>query len=73
MSDRRKKDAHWLLNVQADDTVSTSDAQLAVLMDLRDELKRLNLLLYCRNFTGIPHTLKAIERQTKRRKRRATK
>lgn len=43
-------------------------ASLAVLMDLRDELQRLNRLLYCVNFQNIPHTLKQIARQTKKRK-----
>jgi hypothetical protein len=44
--------AHWeALNV-------------AVLMDIRDELKKLNALLHCQNFTAIPHTLKTIARNT---------
>ncbi len=37
-------------------------AQLAVLMDIRDELQRLNGLLHCGNFTGIPMTLRSIRR-----------
>ena len=41
-------------------------AQLAVLMDLRDELKALNGLLHCGNFVGIPRSLKAIRKNTTR-------
>lgn len=39
----------------------------ALLMDLRDELQTLNKLLACRNFTGIPATLRAIKRNTTKR------
>jgi hypothetical protein len=39
------------------------DIQIAVLMDIRDELQRLNELLYCSNFVGMPHTLKRIDRR----------
>lgn len=42
---------------------------LQVLMDIRDELKRLNGLLHCSNFTAIPHTLAAIKRNTTKKKR----
>lgn len=53
-----------------DGTWPRAYAQLAVLMDIRDELKKLNKLLYCSNFTGIPTTLRSIRRAmpTKRRK-----
>lgn len=38
-------------------------ATLGVLQDIRDELHDLNALLNCRNFVGIPGTLKAIHRK----------
>jgi len=38
--------------------------QVALLIAIRDELKTLNQLLACPNFTGIPHTLKRIEQST---------
>lgn len=53
-----------------------SDDQVtqAILMDIRRELKKLNSLLGCRNFTEIPTTLRAIRRNTtKPRKRKSTK
>ena len=46
-------------------------AHVRVLMDIRDELKRLNNLLHCSNFTGIPHTLTKIRINTTKRKRKA--
>lgn len=37
-------------------------ASLAVLMDIRDELQKLNTLLHCVNFTQIPATLRGLRR-----------
>jgi hypothetical protein len=49
-------------------------------MDLRDELKlmraelvRLNGLLHCANFVGIPATLRAIRRNTTKKRRPSLK
>lgn len=36
--------------------------QVELLMDIRAELQRLNALLHCHNFTGIPTTLRSIRR-----------
>ena len=68
MSDTRKKDANWRLNVDNNGRVSNDDAQLAVLMDIRDELKRLNSLLHCQNFQAIPRILKRVSANTYERK-----
>lgn len=57
----RYKDANWSLS---DTTLTWDEAAVAVLMDIRDELKRLNRLLHCSNFTDIPWTLKTIARKT---------
>ena len=51
---------------------SWEQVNTAVLMDLRDELKRLNALLSCPNFTRIPATLRTIQRNTARRKKKPT-
>lgn len=59
MADTRLKDMDWALPVQA----SFDRAQLAVLMDLRDELKRLNNLLHCHNFIAIPNILRGIRKK----------
>lgn len=42
----------------------------ALLMDIRDELKRLNGLLHCANFVDIPRRLERIARNTTKPKRR---
>lgn len=62
---RRQKDSQWQLNLNADGTVNTDNAQLAVLMDLRDELKKLNRVFECVNFLEIPQVLRTIARNTK--------
>lgn len=49
--------------------VSWEGARLSVLMDIRDELVRLNALLHCENFVGIPATLRTIAKQTAKRPR----
>lgn len=38
---------------------------LQILMDIRDELQKLNGLLHCRNFTDIPVTLRGLRRDIK--------
>lgn len=61
----------WTLWKQADGSFGNEQAQLSVLMDIRDELQKLNALLHCPNFTGIPHALSAIKKNTT--KKRATR
>lgn len=56
------KDLEFAVSNNADGTWSHAAIQCVVLMDIRDELKRLNALLYCHNFVGIPTTLKSIQR-----------
>lgn len=71
MSDTRQKDSNW--SIGDGPSYSYDAAHLAVLMDLRDELKRLNRLLHCPNFIEIPRILREIRRNTTRRKRKAVK
>lgn len=64
---RKFKDVAWNFNtVQGKPNTVTNcqEARLAVLMDIRDELKKLNGLLRCQNFIDIPHVLKDIRRNT---------
>jgi len=65
----RHRDSNWEL----DTPPSIPGAQLAVLMDIRDELKALNKLLGCQNFLAIPHTLRSIDRTMVRAERRLAK
>ena len=65
----RHKDATWNLS---EPVKSWEEINCALMMDIRDELKRLNTLLHCSNFVGIPSTLTAINgklRKPRRRKR----
>jgi hypothetical protein len=70
MSDTRRKDVNWRLNELPSGNAPTDDAQLAVLMDIRDELKRLNSVLHCTNFLAIPSKLDAIRRNTAKKRRK---
>lgn len=73
--DRRMKDRNWS-PADEDGSVPTWErANLAVLMDIRDELKTLNRLLGCSNFIAVPEILRGIERNTAkpRRKKKVTK
>lgn len=63
MADTRRKDVDWTIQ-NPGEPITWYGLQAAVLMDLRDELKRLNSLLYCRNFTDMPRTLREIRRNT---------
>ncbi len=56
----RSKNLEWNLP----DSPTWNSAQLAVLMDIRDELQTLNRLLACPHFLAIPHKLDAIRRNT---------
>ena len=61
MPDTRYKDAAWKLPESG--LLSYEVAQLAVMMDIRDELKQLNRLLGCHNFQAIPGILRGIRRK----------
>lgn len=58
----RNKDLQW--NCGDAGNVTIEQAHLAVLMDIRDELKRLNGTIHCHNFLAIPRKLDEIRRNT---------
>jgi hypothetical protein len=66
----RRKDVNWIL---PEGTLNIDQAQLAVLQDVREELRELNNLLRCPNFRNIPTLLAKIASNTTkpRRKRKA--
>ena len=66
----RRKDVDWFLP-DVGTGISLDHAKLAVLMDLRDELKRLNGLLHCSNFIDIPRVLSQIRKNTTKSRRKA--
>lgn len=60
MSDTRHKNTNW----NCLPAPSFDSAQLAVLMDIRDELQTLNRVFQCSAFLEIPRVLRAIRRNT---------
>jgi len=60
----------WSIHIDEGGSSSYDGAQLAVLMDIRAELRKLNRLLHCDNFVGIPRVLRSIQRNTAKPKRR---
>lgn len=75
MADKRKKDISWVVADDHGQTLTWAEVQVAVLMDIRDELKivrqRLSVL-ECPNFLDIPRKLDRIKRNTaKKRKAKA--
>lgn len=56
---RRGKDHEWDIYDSTGNT-QWDKVPIAVLQDIRDELKSLNRLLGCNNFTNIPWTLRSI-------------
>lgn len=68
MSDTRRKNINWTLS---DGSISYDGAQLAVLMDIRDELQAIRARLDCYETREIPRTLRRIAANTARpRKKR---
>lgn len=65
MSDTRCRNYNWTVRTKdhVGSGASFEGAQLAVLMDIRDELQALNRLLNCQNFLGMPRTLKRIDKR----------
>jgi len=63
----RNKDRDWN---SGETNITMDGAQLAVLMDIRDELKAINRILHCSNtlaaFYALPNVLKVARRIDKR-------
>lgn len=64
----RHKDINWQLPEKQLET--WAQVNVAVLMDIRDELKTLNALLRCPNFQAIPAKLDRISRNTAKPKKK---
>ena len=76
MSDTRHKNGNWNLGTADANRCLTWDqikmaTLMATIMDIRDELQKLNRLLHCQNFTNIPRKLDAIHKKMPARKKRA--
>jgi hypothetical protein len=64
----RCTDQTWNVARQSDGYVSYEAAQLAVMQDIRDELKKLNAIFHCSNALEIPTILRQIRRNTTKHK-----
>jgi hypothetical protein len=61
----RHANKQWnLREISSGNTLPPAEIELALLMDIRDELQKLNALLHCGNFLSIPHKLERIARNT---------
>lgn len=70
MADRRRANVSWNVADEDGRVRSWDRVAVAVLMDIRDELQRLNQLLHCSNFIDIPRRLSKIAANTTRPKRK---
>jgi hypothetical protein len=71
MPERRFKNWNWnVATVDGQHFEGVNNAQLlAVLMDIRSELQRLNGTLHCPNFLQIPFKLDRIVKNTKKKRK----
>lgn len=60
---------NFRIGTNEDGTWPNDAIMCVVLMDIRDELHKLNALLGCQNFIGIPTTLRSIRRAMPRRRK----
>lgn len=70
MNDDTFPDRDWNLANKQDGKIHWDKVNLALLMDIRRELRKLNGVLHCKNFLAVPHKLDAIRRNTTKRKRK---
>jgi hypothetical protein len=70
--DRRRRNVDWHVGDKDGVYPNMRDGvAVAVLMDIRDELRRLNTLLHCSNFIDMPRVLRQVRANTaKPRKKR---
>lgn len=70
MAKGRFKDVEWNLANENGNVGTWERAAIAVLMDIRDELKRINARLDCSSTLRIPRYLARIATNTTKRKRK---
>ena len=64
------KNIDWQIPVDCYGKYTNEHVTIAVLMDIRSELQRLNTLMYCQNTVAIPSILRQIARNTVKPKKR---
>jgi hypothetical protein len=73
MADTRHKNSRWELPADGTGRLEWTHVQVALLMDIRDEMQRLNNIIGCTNFLAIPYHLEEIRKNTRRPRRRKRK
>lgn len=68
MSDTRN--VNWVLNVSAQNTVTTDEAKLAVLMDIREELQAIHRLCACHNVAAGFIAMQKLEKRWRKKRRK---
>jgi len=71
IEDRRGANRNWTPLDETGNAPTWERIEIAVLLDLRDELRKLNALLACPNFIVIPQKLARIARNTAKPRKRA--
>lgn len=66
MVDLRRKNIDWNIADADGSTPTWERVQVAVLMDIRDELRELNAIFKCKNFLEVPRILRGIRRHAAR-------
>lgn len=67
----RHKDCNWdLPDRELSGKYSWDTVQTSILMDIRDELKRMNARLNCPRFIEIPYVLEKIEKNTRKKRKK---
>lgn len=66
---RRTRNFQWNENPDAKGNFSWNQATVSVLMDIREELQRLNSVLQCDNFLAIPSKLDRIAKNTRKKRK----
>lgn len=61
---------HWHHEATQDGSAKAEDIDTACLIDIMRSLRSINRLMQCRNFIDIPRSLRAIERNTAKPKRK---
>jgi len=64
------RDWNWQLYESDGGGFQSEQVTHALLMDIREELKRLNRVLQCPNFIAVPAKLDKIERNTRKRRKK---
>ena len=70
MSGTRVANSNWHPGDDNGNVPTWERVQVAVLLDLSDELQKLNRLLHCHNFIAIPSVLREIRDRGKRNRSR---